>query len=76
MQGRSWMAALTLVAASAAAFGPSTLAGQPTPIKQTVKLSLRLDGIARDGGEVVDQAGPPRLPVQADHRAGQRRTTA
>lgn len=58
MQGRSWMAALTL-AATAATFGPAGLAGQPTPIKQTVKLSLRVDGIARDDGEVVIKPGHP-----------------
>ncbi|WP_435007671.1 hypothetical protein P12x_004936 [Tundrisphaera lichenicola] len=59
MQGRSWMAALALVAASAGYFGPATLAGQPTPIKQTVNLVIRLDGISSDGAEVVIKPGHP-----------------
>ena len=59
MQGRSWMAALALAAASAAFFGTASLAGQPTPIKQTVKLSLHLEGIAREDGEVVIKPGHP-----------------
>ena len=57
MQGWSWMAALALAAASAAFFGTASLAGQPTPIKQTVRLSLHLEGIARDDGEVVIKPG-------------------
>jgi hypothetical protein len=57
MQGWSWMAALALAAAPAAFLGTASLAGQPTPIKQTVKLSLRLDGIAREQGEVVIKPG-------------------
>jgi hypothetical protein len=57
MQGWSWMAALALAAASAAFFGAATLAGQPTPIKQTVKLSLHLEGIAREDGEVMIKPG-------------------
>ena len=59
MQGRSWMAALALAAASAALFGTASLAGQPTPVKQTVKLSLHLEGMAREGGEVRIKPGHP-----------------
>jgi len=61
MQGRSWMAALTLVAASAGALAPSTSrAGDPTPIRQKVKLTLRLDGIVADKGvELVIKPGHP-----------------
>lgn len=59
MQGRSWMAVLALAAASAVHQGPASLAGPPTPIKRTVNLSLRLDGIARGGGEVVVKPGHP-----------------
>ncbi len=62
MQGRSWMAALTLVAASAGALAPisSARAGDPTPIKQKVKLTLRLDGIVADKGvELVIKPGHP-----------------
>jgi hypothetical protein len=56
MQGWSRMAAFAL-AASAAFFGTASLAGQPTPIKKTIKLSLHLEGFARDGGEVVIKPG-------------------
>ncbi len=74
MQGRSWMAALTLVAAAAGALAPSTRAGDPTPIKQKVRLNLRLDGIVADKGiEVVIKPGHPgcrfkpiTLPVKGD----------
>ncbi len=59
MQGWSWMAALTLAAASAATFGPASLAGQPTPTRQVVKLSLRVDGIARQDGEILIKPGHP-----------------
>ena len=61
MQGRSWMAALTLVAASVGALALSTArAGDPTPIKQKVKLFLRLDGIvAEEGAELIIKPGHP-----------------
>jgi hypothetical protein len=59
MQGRSWMAALALAAATAALFGTASHAGQPTPVKQTVKLSLHLEGIAREDGEVTIKPGHP-----------------
>ncbi len=58
MQGRSWMAALTLAAATAATIGTASFAGQPTPIKQTVRLSLRIDGIKREGSVVVKPGHP------------------
>ena len=57
MQGRSWMAALTLVAALVGASAPPTRAGEPTAIKQKVKLFLRLDGLSAEGGEVEIKPG-------------------
>ena len=59
MQGWSRMAALALAAASAALFGTASLAGQPTPVKQTVKLSLHLEGVDREGGQVLIKPGHP-----------------
>lgn len=59
MQGRSWMAALTLVASLAGPWAPATRAAEPTPIKQQVKLSLRLDLVSIEGGEVVIKPGHP-----------------
>ena len=61
MQGRSWMAALTLVAASVGVSAlTSARAGDPTPVKQKVKLTLRLDGIvAEKGVELVIKPGHP-----------------
>ena len=56
MQGRSWMAALALVAALGGAFAPTTRAGEPTPIKQKVKMSLRLAGVTGDG-EILIRPG-------------------
>ena len=57
MQGRSWMAALTLVAAVAGvSFAPGALAVEPTPIKQKVKLSLRLVDVA-DDSEITIKPG-------------------
>ena len=57
MQGWSWMAALTLVASIAGASAPSTRASEPTPVKQKVSLSLRLDGLSSQGGEVEIKPG-------------------
>ena len=61
MQGWSWMAALTLVVASTGAFAPSsTVAAEPTPTKQKVKLVLRLDGVVvRAGTEITVKPGNP-----------------
>ena len=56
MQGWSWMAALTLVAASAGALAPTDPAGQPTPIKQKVKLSSASTA-SRPDGEIVIKPG-------------------
>ena len=55
------MAALILVAASAGALAPSSArAGDPAPLKQKVKLTLRLDGIVADKGvELVIKPGHP-----------------
>ncbi len=76
MQGRSWMAALTLVAASAGALAPITRAAEPPPIKQTVKLKVRVDGTgspAAEGAEIVVKPGHPgcrfkpiRHPLKGD----------
>ena len=52
MQGWSWMAALTLVASISGQLAPIARATEPPPIKQKVKLSLRLDGLAAAGGEI------------------------
>ena len=66
MQGWSWMAALTLVAATVGATAPATHAADPTPIKQKVKLQLRLDGIvAKEGAEVTIKPGHPGCKFKA-----------
>ena len=57
MQGWSWMAALTLVAAMAGALAPPTRAAEPPPVKQKVNVSLRLDGLSSQGGEIEIKPG-------------------
>jgi hypothetical protein len=57
MQGWSWMAALTLVASISGAFAPAVRAAEPPPVKQKVKLSLRLDGLSAAGGEIEIKPG-------------------
>jgi hypothetical protein len=57
MQGWSWTAALTLVAALVGADASPTRAGEPAAIKQKVKLSLRLDGLSAQGGEIEIKPG-------------------
>jgi len=61
MRGRSWMAALALVAAVGVGVGPSaSFAAGPAPIKQQVKLNIRLDGTSKDSGvEIVIKPGHP-----------------
>jgi hypothetical protein len=59
MQSRSWMAALALVAAMAGAHASRSLAGEPAPTKQKVVLSLKLDGLSSDGGEIEIKPGNP-----------------
>lgn len=58
MQRRSWMAALTLAALAGAFIGPASRAEEPTPIKQTVAMSLDLSGL-KYPGEVVIKPGSP-----------------
>ena len=57
MQGWSWMAALTLVASMAGGLAPTTRAAGPPAVKQRVSLSLRLDGLSTEGGEVEIKPG-------------------
>jgi hypothetical protein len=57
MQGWSWMAALTLAASMSGALAPSTWAAEPPPVKQKVSLSLRLDGLSSEGGEIEIKPG-------------------
>ena len=64
MQGRSRMAALMGSAATVAigvgVFASASLAAGPPPIKQKVKLNLRLDGTSPNSGvEVVIKPGHP-----------------
>ena len=57
MQGWSWMAALTLAASVAGPFAPTGQAAEPPPVKQKVSLSLRLDGLPAEGGEIEIKPG-------------------
>jgi hypothetical protein len=57
MQGWSWMAALTLAASLSGALAPSIRASEPPAVKQKVSLSLRLDGLPAEGGEIEIKPG-------------------
>lgn len=57
MQGRSWMAALTLVGSLVGALTPAVVAAEPPTVKQKVILSLRLDGLSTAGGEIEIKPG-------------------
>jgi hypothetical protein len=57
MQGRSWMAALTLVASMAGAFAPPIRAAEPPPVKQKVNLSINVAGLSAKGGEIEIKPG-------------------
>ena len=61
MQDRSWMAAWMLATAVGAMVLPATsAAGNPTALKQKVKLDIRLDGTsAATGVEIVIKPGHP-----------------
>ena len=63
MQGRSWMAALILAAASAGTgrFVATAEAGGAPPVKQKVVLQIRLDGLAAGSGA--------QLVIKPGHRA-------
>jgi hypothetical protein len=57
MQSRSWMAALALATAMIGANAPRSIAGEPAPTKQKVQLTLKLDGLSSEGGEVEIKPG-------------------
>jgi hypothetical protein len=57
MQGRSWMAALTLVTAMAGGFASRALADEPNPIRRKVALTLKFEGLSPQGGEVEIKPG-------------------
>jgi len=64
MQGRSRMAALMLLAATVGVavgvFPTASLAAGPPPVKQKVKVNIRLDGTSPNSGvEVVIKPGHP-----------------
>jgi hypothetical protein len=57
MQGRSWMAALTLVASMSGALAPPIRASEPPPVKQKVNLSISVAGLSAKGGEIEIKPG-------------------
>ena len=70
MQGRSWMAALTMGSALAASLAPTpSRAADPAPIKQKVTLNLWLTGLAGQKAEVVVKPGHPACRFKPITRA-------
>src|SRR4051812_26241709 len=65
MQGRSWMAALTLAAAATLpGTGPIARADGP-PVVNKVTLRLRITGLGREGCEVEIRPGHPACDFKA-----------
>ena len=70
MQGRSWMAALSIAVALAGVDAPGLArAGDPTPIKQKVTLNIRFSGLVGQKAEVVVKPGNPACRFKPIARA-------